>query len=49
MSVIGYGPNRAAADNDTAEGRARNRRVTVMILDENPGTVTDIAFGAGHR
>lgn len=42
LSVIGYGPNRAASSNETAEGRARNRRVTVMILDEIPGTVTDI-------
>jgi len=41
MSVIGYGPNRAVASNDTAEGRARNRRVTVMILEEPPGGVIE--------
>ena len=42
LSVIGYGPNRAVASNDTAEGRARNRRVTVMILEETPGSVLEI-------
>jgi chemotaxis protein MotB len=42
LSVIGYGPNRAVASNDTPEGRARNRRVTVMILEETPGDVVDI-------
>lgn len=42
LSVIGYGPNRPVAANDTSEGRARNRRVTVMILAETPGNVVDI-------
>lgn len=42
LSVIGYGPNRAVASNDTPEGRARNRRVTVMILEETPGNVVEI-------
>ncbi|MCX7142629.1 MAG: flagellar motor protein MotD [Proteobacteria bacterium] len=42
LSVIGYGPNRAVASNDSAEGRARNRRVTVMILEETPGNVVEI-------
>ncbi len=42
LSVIGYGPNHAVAANDTPEGRARNRRVTVMILAETPGKVIDI-------
>jgi chemotaxis protein MotB len=42
LSVIGYGPNRLVAANDTPEGRARNRRVTVMILAETPGKVVDI-------
>jgi chemotaxis protein MotB len=42
LSVIGYGPNRSVAANDTPEGRARNRRVTVMILAETPGKVIDI-------
>ena len=42
LSVIGYGPNHAVAGNDTPEGRARNRRVKVMILAENPGRLIDI-------
>jgi chemotaxis protein MotB len=42
LSVIGYGPNRPVASNDTVEGRARNRRVTLMILAETPGKVIDI-------
>lgn len=42
LSVIGYGPNRAVAPNDTPDGRARNRRVTVMILDETPGKTVEI-------
>ena len=47
LSVIGYGPNRPVMSNDTPESRARNRRVTVMILTEIPGKVVDIPFGAG--
>lgn len=42
LSIVGYGPNRPVKGNNTPEGRARNRRVTVMILAENPGRVLDI-------
>lgn len=31
MVAVGYGPHRPAASNDTAEGRARNRRVIIVI------------------
>jgi chemotaxis protein MotB len=44
LSAIGYGPNRPVMPNDTPEGRARNRRVTVVILAETPGKVVDIPF-----
>jgi len=47
LSVIGYGPNRPVASNDTPESRARNRRVTLMILAEVPGKAEDIPFDVG--
>lgn len=42
--VIGYADNRPVDSNDTPEGRARNRRVTVMILAENEGQKTDLSL-----
>ena len=32
LTALGYGENRPVESNDTEEGRARNRRVTLMIL-----------------
>lgn len=32
MAAIGYGEHRPFADNSTAEGRARNRRVVIVVL-----------------
>ena len=32
LKVVGYGSNQPLAPNDTPEGRARNRRVEVMVL-----------------
>ena len=34
FSVAGYADTRAKASNDTAEGRAYNRRVDIIILDD---------------
>lgn len=34
LSVASYGPYRPAAPNDTTDGRASNRRVEIVILDE---------------
>lgn len=34
LSAVGYGEHQPAADNDSAEGRARNRRVALMIARE---------------
>jgi chemotaxis protein MotB len=35
MSVAGYAEFHPAASNDTAEGRARNRRVDIVLLDSD--------------
>lgn len=49
MVVIGYGENRPVDSNETPEGRARNRRVTVMILAENEGEKTDLSLDPDIR
>jgi chemotaxis protein MotB len=36
LSIASYGPYRPAAPNDTVDGRASNRRVEIVILDESP-------------
>lgn len=33
LGVMGYGPDRPLADNDSDEGRARNRRIEFTVLD----------------
>jgi chemotaxis protein MotB len=42
LVAMGYGENRAVDSNDTAEGRARNRRVTIMILSDAKDKVTEL-------
>ena len=42
LTALGYGENRQVASNETPEGRARNRRVTIMIMSNEPGEVTEI-------
>lgn len=54
LMAIGYADNRPVASNDTAEGRARNRRVTIMILSDGqgdspaPSPVVDDAVSGGQ-
>jgi len=42
LTALGYGENRQVASNETPEGRARNRRVTIMIMSKEQGQVTEI-------
>lgn len=41
MEVTGLGEYHPVASNDTAEGRNRNRRVTIVVLQQNAGEVED--------
>ena len=38
LSYVGFGPNQPVASNDTAEGKAKNRRVELKIT-ANPKLV----------
>ena len=52
LTALGYGENRPVESNDTPQGRARNRRVTVTVLSAEPERVTEIpvapAAGVGR-
>jgi flagellar motor protein MotB len=36
LNVAGLGPNRPVAENTSAEGKRRNRRVEIFVLEEDP-------------
>lgn len=46
LVAVGYGEFRPVDTNSTPEGRARNRRVTVMILSEQQERITDIPLAS---
>ena len=46
LVAVGYGEFRPVDTNSTPEGRARNRRVTVMILSEQQDKITDIPLSS---
>ncbi len=46
LTAVGHGDNHPLASNDTAEGRARNRRVAVTILSALPDPVVEAPGGA---
>jgi chemotaxis protein MotB len=47
LTALGYAENRPVESNDAADGRARNRRVTVMIQPDAQEAVTLIPLGGG--
>jgi chemotaxis protein MotB len=42
LTAVGYGATRPIANNDTVEGRQRNRRVQIMILSELPDQAMEL-------
>lgn len=49
MTAVGQGPKTPVAPNDTTEGRARNRRVTITILSLLPDTPIEVPVNGVNR
>ena len=45
LTAVGEGPKKPVGSNDTPEGRARNRRVTITILSMLPDVKTEVPIG----
>lgn len=48
LTAVGHGPTQPVGPNDTAEGRLRNRRVSVMILSTLPENATEVPVEAAR-
>lgn len=46
LTAIGHGANRPVANNNSAEGRVRNRRVQLMILSNLPDSTQEVPLDA---
>ncbi|NMM28508.1 MAG: flagellar motor protein MotD [Glaciimonas sp.] len=46
LTAVGYGPTRPIVENNTAEGRSKNRRVAVTILSAIPDPITEVPVGS---
>lgn len=46
LTAVGHGPTQPVGQNDTVEGRLRNRRVSVMILSNVPDAATEVPLAA---
>jgi chemotaxis protein MotB len=46
MTAVGHGPTQPVGPNDTPEGRLRNRRVSVLILSNQPENATEVPVTA---
>lgn len=49
LTALGYAENRPVEPNDTPQGRARNRRVTVTVLSAKPERVIEIPVTASRN
>ena len=47
LTAVGHGPTQPVGPNDTAEGRLRNRRVSVMILSNLPENAMEVPVKPG--